>query len=287
MLITRRCEVACSGVVLVVCCGIAMVPSLRSCRDGDKWETTSSAPEANGQANFKEFQDVLRQIGELQRSRDEDVKASRREVEKLRQKLQKQRDEFDQQLAEVQQERDNVLQAMVQEGKELQARISTLTIENEALTMLLQGTLRLSSGSPSSPCSSASMEPANTKSGSTTPFSCWVDKAKVQPNFEMGIANGGRPLHVPDSGGGKEVAEKDDVCSKVERLEDAVKAICKKLNLAVEGTATNGLLSARMARVRRASAPPIRHRSLSPPAVSNPSNNKSNSGVIYAQVTLY
>lgn len=116
-----------------------------------------------------------------------------KELEDLRQQLDKQKNDMQQQLAEVEQERDNVLQAMAEEGLELQARIETLCQEKKALLggdsstndggttprALTEGTTVLppdcgdgwgSCSSTGSPCSVNSSAPtAATRSGTSSP----------------------------------------------------------------------------------------------------------------------
>lgn len=84
--------------------------------------------EANGekQVSPQEFQDLMQRFQACQQEKA-------MELQDLRQQLDKQKGDMQQQLAEVEQERDNVLQAMAEEGLELQARIETLCREKKAL----------------------------------------------------------------------------------------------------------------------------------------------------------
>lgn len=77
-------------------------------------------------ASPQEYQDLMQQFQSYQQEQA-------KEMEDLRQQLEKQKGDMQQQLAEVEQERDNVLQAMAEEGLELQARIETLCREKKAL----------------------------------------------------------------------------------------------------------------------------------------------------------
>jgi len=91
-------------------------------------EELSRKDEASGdkQTSSQEFQGLMQQFQTYQQEKA-------KELEDLRQQLDKQKGDMQQQLAEVEQERDNVLQAMAEEGLELQARIETLCREKKAL----------------------------------------------------------------------------------------------------------------------------------------------------------
>jgi len=83
----------------------------------------------------RERQDMLQQLDEFEREKEEDIRQAREDAEQLTQKITEQERSFRQRIADLERERDNTLQAMTDEGQELSSRIEKLNRDKEALTL--------------------------------------------------------------------------------------------------------------------------------------------------------
>jgi len=90
---------------------------------------------ANNLRMEQECQDMLQQLDEFEREKEEEVRLIQEEVARLTKQLEDQEKHFGRLLAQAHRERDNTLQAMTDEGQELQSRIEKLGRDKEALSL--------------------------------------------------------------------------------------------------------------------------------------------------------
>lgn len=89
---------------------------------------------ANNLRMERECQDMLQQLDEFEREKEEEVRLVHEDVARLTKQLEDQEKHFSRLLVQAQRERDNTLQAMTDEGQELQSRIEKLSRDKEALS---------------------------------------------------------------------------------------------------------------------------------------------------------
>lgn len=85
----------------------------------------------------QDCQDMLRQLDEFEREKDDELKAARHEATSKGKQLEEQTRTFQRKLADWERERTNLLEAMTEESKELQSRVDKLTRDKEALGLEL------------------------------------------------------------------------------------------------------------------------------------------------------
>eukprot|EP00929_Paragymnodinium_shiwhaense_P060229 TRINITY_DN30103_c0_g1_i1.p1 TRINITY_DN30103_c0_g1~~TRINITY_DN30103_c0_g1_i1.p1 ORF type:complete len:598 (-),score=150.98 TRINITY_DN30103_c0_g1_i1:109-1785(-) len=83
----------------------------------------------------RECQDMLQQLDEFEKEKEDELSSVRAEVKRLEGLLVDQEREFQRRLQEAERERANLLSAMTEEGRELQARVQKLESDKEALSM--------------------------------------------------------------------------------------------------------------------------------------------------------
>lgn len=83
----------------------------------------------------RECQDMLMQLDEFEREKEEELRKVREEVARLTQQLEDQEQHYSRLLAQAERDRETLLQAMTDEGQELQSRIEKLGRDKEALSM--------------------------------------------------------------------------------------------------------------------------------------------------------
>eukprot|EP00927_Polykrikos_kofoidii_P026674 TRINITY_DN23721_c0_g1_i1.p1 TRINITY_DN23721_c0_g1~~TRINITY_DN23721_c0_g1_i1.p1 ORF type:complete len:538 (+),score=85.68 TRINITY_DN23721_c0_g1_i1:89-1702(+) len=83
----------------------------------------------------REYQDMLREIGEFKKERIDEIKLAREEAESLRLQSAEQDRQMQQRLADLEVERNIILETYTEEGRELQARVDKLNREKEALSL--------------------------------------------------------------------------------------------------------------------------------------------------------
>jgi len=83
----------------------------------------------------RERQDMLSQMDEFEKEKDEEIRLAQETVDRLSRQLEDQERHFRRLTAQAERDRDNTLQAMTDEGEELQARIDKLGNDKEELRL--------------------------------------------------------------------------------------------------------------------------------------------------------
>jgi len=85
----------------------------------------------------RECQDMLQQLDEFEREKDEELRIAREDAANMGRQLADQERDFRRRLADSERDRTNLLQAMTEEGRELQSRAEKLNRDKEALSLEL------------------------------------------------------------------------------------------------------------------------------------------------------
>lgn len=83
----------------------------------------------------RECQDMLQQLDAFEHEKEDEVRLLREEVARLTRQLEDQERRHQRLLAEAERDRDAILQAMTDEGQELQSRVDKLSRDKEALSL--------------------------------------------------------------------------------------------------------------------------------------------------------
>jgi len=82
----------------------------------------------------RECQDMLQQLDEFEREKEEELQKSRDEALRLHKQIAEHQQEFSRRMQEMEREKASLLEAMTEEGQELGSRIEKLTRDKEALS---------------------------------------------------------------------------------------------------------------------------------------------------------
>jgi len=83
----------------------------------------------------RECQDMLQQLDEFEHEKEEELRSVREEATRLAKQLEDQEQHYSRLLAQGERDRENLLQAMTDEGQELQLRIEKLSRDKEAISL--------------------------------------------------------------------------------------------------------------------------------------------------------
>lgn len=83
----------------------------------------------------RECEDVLQQMEQFEREKDEELRVAREEATRSNRRAQEVEEDFKRRLGEMERERDALLDHMTQEGRELQARMEKITRDKEVLSV--------------------------------------------------------------------------------------------------------------------------------------------------------
>jgi len=83
----------------------------------------------------RDSEDVLQQLEEFEKEKEEELRLAHAEMDRLTRKLSDQEGEFRRKLNDMERDRINLVEAMTEEGKELQSRVEKLNRDKEALSL--------------------------------------------------------------------------------------------------------------------------------------------------------